>query len=73
MLDSWVVAVLKFMASLFVIVIGVVALVVLVMYFVDRFQTQHTIRRNYPVIGRFRYLFEHIGEFFQTILFCHGP
>jgi len=70
MLDSWVVAILKFMASLFVIVIGVVALVVVVMYFIDRFQTKHTIRRNYPVIGRFRYLFEHIGEFFRQYFFA---
>ena len=70
MLDSWVVAVLKFMASLFVIVIGVAALVIVIMYFVDRFQTKHTIRRNYPVIGRFRYLFEHIGEFFRQYFFA---
>ena len=34
------------------------------LYVVDRRQTTHAIRRNYPVIGRFRYLFEHMGEFF---------
>ena len=29
----------------------------------------HAIRRNFPVIGRFRYLFEHLGEFFRQYFF----
>ena len=33
-------------------------------------QTQHAVRRNYPVIGRFRYLFEHLGEFFRQYFFA---
>jgi glutamate synthase domain-containing protein 2 len=45
-------------------------LTVLYMYVVDRFQTKQTIRRNYPVIGRFRYLFEHMGEFFRQYFFA---
>ena len=40
------------------------------MYVVDVTQSQHTIRRNYPVIGRFRYLFERLGEFFRQYLFA---
>ncbi|MCP5445789.1 MAG: FMN-binding glutamate synthase family protein [Chromatiaceae bacterium] len=40
------------------------------MYLVDVRQTRHTIRRNYPVLGRFRYLFEHLGEFFRQYLFA---
>ena len=39
-------------------------------YFVDIKQTQHTVRRNFPVIGRFRYLFEHLGEFFRQYFFA---
>ncbi|MDN3638197.1 FMN-binding glutamate synthase family protein [Simiduia curdlanivorans] len=39
-------------------------------YVVDSRQTQHTIRRNYPVIGRFRYLFEHMGVFFRQYFFA---
>ena len=46
----------------------VVALVV--MYWVDTHQTAHTIRRNYPIVGRFRYLFEHLGEFFRQYFFA---
>jgi glutamate synthase domain-containing protein 2 len=33
-------------------------------------QKQHAIRRNYPVIGHFRYLFEHVGEFFRQYFFA---
>lgn len=39
-------------------------------YLIDRFQSKHTIRRNYPIIGRFRYLFEHLGEFFRQYFFA---
>jgi glutamate synthase domain-containing protein 2 len=41
----------------------------IVFYISDVTQTQHTIRRNYPVIGRFRYLFEKLGEFFRQYFF----
>ncbi len=33
-------------------------------------QTKHAIRRNFPVIGRFRYLFERLGEFFRQYFFA---
>ncbi len=49
----------------------VLALVwVCVAYVRDVRQTRHTIRRNYPVIGRFRYLFEHLGAFFRQYFFA---
>lgn len=37
---------------------------------IDRTQTEQTIRRNYPVVGRFRYFFEHLGEFFRQYFFA---
>ncbi len=40
------------------------------MYVVDRRQTEHTIRRNYPVLGRLRYRFEHLGKFFRQYFFA---
>ena len=49
--------------------IGIGILVTAVLYLIDRNQTGHTIRRNYPVVGRFRYLFEHLGEFFRQYFF----
>ncbi len=49
-------------------VIGALALAW--MYVVDVHQRQHAIRRNYPVIGRFRYLFEHLGYFFRQYFYA---
>ncbi len=43
---------------------------VVVMYVVDISQTRHAVRRNFPVIGRFRYLFEKLGEFFRQYFFA---
>ncbi len=61
--------VLQIMAMLFVFLIGLVVAGLAGLYLVDRHQTTHTVRRNYPVIGRFRYLFEHLGEFFRQYFF----
>lgn len=41
-----------------------------VLYLIDRNQSKHSIRRNYPVFGRFRYFFEHLGEFFRQYFFA---
>ena len=43
---------------------------ILVLYIVDTTQTTQTIRRNYPVIGRLRYFFEHMGVFFRQYFFA---
>ena len=51
-----------------VFIVGLLAAVVV--YQIDKHQTAQTIRRNYPLIGRFRYLFEHIGEFFRQYFFA---
>ena len=61
---------LELMAALFVFAIGVSVLVVIVLYVIDATQSKHAVRRNYPVIGRFRYLFEHLGEFFRQYFFA---
>lgn len=63
-----------FLLQLFVVLVlavfalALIALVVL--YILDVSQTKHAIRHNYPVIGRFRYLFEHLGEFFRQYFFA---
>ena len=51
-------------------VVGIAILSVIVIYVIDVTQTKQTIRRNYPVVGRFRYLFEHLGEFFRQYFFA---
>jgi glutamate synthase domain-containing protein 2 len=58
------------LAALLVFVIGVGLLAVIVLYILDVSQTAHAIRRNFPVIGRFRYLFERMGEFFRQYFFA---
>ncbi len=50
------------------ILVGIIA--VIYMYISDITQTTHAIRRNYPVFGRFRYLFESLGEFFRQYFFA---
>jgi glutamate synthase domain-containing protein 2 len=58
------------LTNLFILAVGAVVLVVICMYVVDVTQTQHAIRRNFPVLGRFRYFFEHMGEFFRQYFFA---
>ena len=48
--------------------VGVV--VIAFLYIADITQTKQTVRRNYPVIGRFRYFFEHLGGFFRQYFFA---
>jgi glutamate synthase domain-containing protein 2 len=62
--------VLQLFTYLFVFVIGIGALWVALLYIIDVTQTKHAIRRNFPVIGRFRYMFEHMGEFFRPYFFA---
>jgi glutamate synthase domain-containing protein 2 len=62
--------VLQLFTYLFVFVIGVGFLWVVMLYIIDITQTKHAIRRNFPVVGRFRYLFEHLGEFFRQYFFA---
>ena len=50
-------------SGLFTLVVGGGVIAIIYMYIVDKRQHTHAIRHNYPVIGRFRYLFEKQGEF----------
>ncbi len=61
---------LNFLAVAFVFVIGILVALALVLFVVDRLQTHDAIRRNYPVIGRFRHIFSTLGEFFRQYFFA---
>ena len=50
------------------IVVALIAVVVL--YVIDVTQNSQAIRKNYPVIGRLRYVFEHLGVFFRQYFFA---
>jgi len=69
-LTSFAMSFLTYAVVLFVFLVGLFALYVLCLYIIDRTQKEHTVRRNYPVIGRFRYFFEHLGEFFRQYFFA---
>ncbi|MEL7280921.1 MAG: FMN-binding glutamate synthase family protein [Pseudomonadota bacterium] len=62
--------VIELMALAFAAAFGVIVLVAFVFFIVDRTQTGDAIRRNYPVIGRFRHLFSELGEFFRQYFFA---
>ena len=68
--QSFLLSTLEFMAVLFIFVVGASLLAVIVIFILDVTQTKQAIRRNYPVIGHFRYIFEHLGEFFRQYFFA---
>ena len=39
------------------------------LYVIDKYQTKSTLRRNHPLIARFRYIFEDLGVFFRQYFF----
>jgi len=61
---------LDIMTGLFILLLFGGIISVIYMYIVDKRQTKQAIRHNYPVIGRFRYLFEKQGEFFRQYFFA---
>ena len=62
--------VLETLALLFAFAVGLVVLIAMIVFVLDRLQTEDAIRRNYPVIGRFRHLFSTLGEFFRQYFFA---
>lgn len=67
---EWGIRALGLLGDVFVLIIIGGLIWAAIAYVSDRLQTRHTIRRNYPVIGRFRYLFEHLGVFFRQYFFA---
>ena len=52
-------------------VIGFALIGMLVFWFIqDITQKKHSVLRNYPVIGRLRYFFEQLGEYFRQYFFA---
>ena len=62
--------VLEVLALVLVFLIGFGLALVVGMFVADRIQTADAVRRNYPVIGRFRRLFTSLGEFFRQYFFA---
>lgn len=70
LLDMFTVEGLRVLSTLFVVVVGLGVLAVVLLFIVDVVQTKDAIRRNYPVIGRFRSFFSTLGEFFRQYFFA---
>lgn len=68
--DYYLLIAMEFMATLFIIAVGLVVIAIIVVYIFDVTQTKSAIKRNYPVVGHFRYYFEHLGEFFRQYFFA---
>ena len=62
--------ILQGLAVLFVFVVGLVVLWAGILFVADICQTKNAVRRNFPVIGRFRYVFIKLGEFFRQYFFA---
>lgn len=56
--------------SIFVLALGIFILWVIIAYISDVSQKRQAIRHNYPVLGRFRYSFERMGNFFRQYFFA---
>lgn len=58
-----------FSVSLGVLIALALAIVVIYFYLKDITQKKHAILRNFPLIGRLRYFFEQLGEYFRQYFF----
>ena len=61
---------LRYLSTLFVFAIGSLLIFFVFLFFVDILQTKDAVRRNYPLIGRFRVIFSKLGEFFRQYFFA---
>ncbi len=62
--------VLSSLTYILVFLLGLGLAILVVLFFIDITQKQDAVRRNYPVIGRFRHLFSSLGEFFRQYFFA---
>jgi len=70
MFPPWLETVLGGVATLLLVVLLMLMATAVILFVVDIIQTENTVRRNYPLIGRFRGLFEHLGVFFRQYFFA---
>lgn len=69
-MQTFLLGALEVFSIFLVLVLGALVVAVIVTYIFDITQTKTAIRRNYPVIGHFRYFLEHLGEFFRQYFFA---
>ncbi|CAO1651939.1 FMN-binding glutamate synthase family protein [Parasphingorhabdus sp. NYA22] len=62
--------VLSALTYIFILLLGLGLAAFVVLFIIDITQKQDAVRRNYPVIGRFRHIFSELGEFFRQYFFA---
>lgn len=62
---------LEFNEFMIIIIIASFIGLLFTIYLWDRTQKSHSILRNFPVLGHFRYFFEYLGEFFRQYFFAN--
>ena len=70
MFSSFSMSVFEGLAVALIIAVGLGFAIIVVLGIIDRTQTSDAIRRNYPVVGRFRTVFSALGEFFRQYFFA---
>jgi glutamate synthase domain-containing protein 2 len=55
---------------LFIFIIGITVLGILILFLADVLQTKDAIRRNFPVVGHLRSIFQELGVFFRQYFFA---
>lgn len=58
------------LSALLLILLTILIISALALFIIDVTQTKNAVRRNFPLIGRFRSLFEHLGVFFRQYFFA---
>lgn len=61
---------IELLSALLILAVGIFVLIAIILYIKDSLQKESTILRNYPLVGRFRFLFEKMGEFFRQYFFA---
>ena len=63
-------AAIEFMMTVFVFLVIASIILIITIFIIDITQTKDAIRKNYPVLGRFRTLFSTLGEFLRQYFFA---
>ncbi len=61
---------INLLSDIFIFTVGTILLIIAILFVMDMIQTKDAVRRNFPVIGRFRSLFSTLGEFFRQYFFA---
>ncbi len=57
---------------IWLLILAAILVLIVVLAIIDLFQTKHAIRRNFPILGRLRYLLETIGPELRQYIVTHN-